>query len=139
MAQLDVLRSDRLLFEDTSGAPRPGDIVPCLLCMKPYMVPLYIGAADQLCPECWKTYNEAARVVCFKCQVTVCRLVPKLLDNGYYVQPRTVLHTDACNICRPGLRESQIIEITEWMRTTRARKVGIIIPGGYIYKPKTKG
>lgn len=126
-SKLPRLREDRLIFEDTSGAPIPGTIVPCLLCTKPFLMPQYIGAdVDQICGECFKTYMDAARVVCWKCKITVCRLVPKLLDNGYYIQPRTVLHTSACNICKPGLKTSDIIEITEWMKCTRERK--IIVP-----------
>lgn len=123
---LPELRQDQLIFEDTSGMPLAGSIAPCLLCTKPYIVPMYIGALDQICSECWRTYVDAARVVCFTCKITICRLVPKLLDNGYYIQPKIILHTNACNICKPGLKTSEIIEISEWMRTTRERK--IIVP-----------
>ena len=129
---LRELRQDRLIFEDTSGRPTPGQIVPCLLCCKPFMMPMYLGEPDQICGECWQTYHDAARVICVKCQITCARLMPKLQDTGYYIQPRTVLHTNACPVCRPGIQMSQIIEITEWMKSTRERK--IIIPG--FYKPK---
>ena len=121
--KLPVLRNDRLIFEDTSGAPVSGRIVPCLLCMKPFIMPVFIGAPDQICPECWKTYNEAARVICRNCKITICRLVPKVLDNGYYIKPRSVLRSSGCNICQPGILESTILEITEWERTFRSKKI----------------
>jgi len=123
---LPVLRNDKLLFQDTSGKPLPGSIVPCLLCAKPFLMRPYIGEPDQICPECWRTYEEAARVVCINCRVTICRLVPKVLDNGYYIKPRTVLHSSACNVCKPGLQLSHITEITEWEKRMRPKK--IIIP-----------
>ena len=126
MASLPIIRDDMLLFEDTSGRPQRGQIVPCLMCMKPFIMPMYVGTPDQLCPECWTTYDEAARVVCLHCQITVARLVPKLLDCGFLIRPRHVYHVDACNVCRRQIVSSNVIEITEWMRTTREPK--IIIP-----------
>ena len=130
--KLPILRDDALIFEDTSGLPVPGDIVPCLLCTKPFMMRMYTGAPDQVCPECWETYKDAARVLCWKCKVTICRLVPKVLDNGYYIRPRAVLHSSACNICEPGLSQSVIIEIDEWQRRVRPGK--IIVPFGSVKK-----
>ena len=123
---MNTLRNDSLVFQDTSGRPTPGAIVPCLLCMKPFIMPVYLGAPDQLCVECWKLYDEAARVVCVHCQITVARLLPKLLDCGFIIRSRNVYHVDACNICRPGLTSSNVIEITEWMKNTREPK--IIVP-----------
>jgi len=87
----------------------------------------YVGEPDQICPECWTTYKDAARVICFHCKVTICRLIPKILDNGYYIRPRSVLHSSACNICQPGLRQSVIIEIDEWQTHMMPKK--IIVPG----------
>jgi len=120
-------RQDRLIFADTSGYPLPGTIVPCLLCTKPFLMRFYSGEADQTCPECWETYKDSARVVCCKCRVVICRLVPKVLDNGFYIRPKVTYHSDACSVCKPGLSESKIVEITEWERTMRPKK--IIISG----------
>lgn len=127
-ASLPVLRNDRLIFADTVTPPLPGAIVPCLLCMKPFLMGVFIGVPDQVCPECAKTYADTAKVVCVRCKppVTICRLVPKILDNGYYIRPRAVLHSSACNVCKRGLKESSIVEIEEWERTRRPGK--IIIP-----------
>jgi len=121
-------KNNELLLRDTSGKPKPGTIVPCLLCGKPYLMPIYVGEPDQICGECYYTFKEAARVVCAKCQVTICRLVPKVLENGYTIQPQSVLHSSACNICEPDLTVSSIIEIEMWERTVREPK--IIIPAG---------
>lgn len=130
--QLPILRNDKLLFENTADAAIPGTIAPCLLCCKPFLVRPYIGSSDQLCPECWKTYDETARVICSKCNITVCRALPKILDCGYYIRPRSVLRIDACNICRPGLKESVILEIDSWIRNIRGKK--IILPPGANWK-----
>lgn len=125
-SKLPVLKAtNRLRFVDTSKAPLPGAIVPCLLCAKPFLMGVFIGDPDQTCPECQKVYGDTARVICVRCRppVTICRLVPKILENGYYIRPRAVLHSNACNICRPGLTESSIIEIEEWERTRRPAKL----------------
>ena len=124
---LPVLRNDSLIWEDTASLPVPGRIVPCLLCTKPFIMRHYTGAPDQICGECWEVYKDAARVICWKCRVTICRLVPKILDNGFYVRPKTVYHSSACNICKPGLKQSEIIEITEWQKHIRPNK--LILPG----------
>ena len=121
--KLPVLRNDRLIFEDTSGPPKPHTIVSCLLCTKPFLMLPFIGTPDQICPECEKTYREAARVICWRCKITICRLVPKVLENGFYIRPRSVLHSDCCNVCKPGLKESSIVEIEEWQRTLRPNKI----------------
>ena len=131
--KLPVLRNDRLLFEDTSGPPKAHSIVPCLLCTKPFLMLPFIGVPDQICPECETTYKDTARVVCnggtgnrrIHDPVTICRLVPKVLDNGFYIRPGSVLHSSACNVCQPGLTESSILEIAEWQRTLRSNKVVI--------------
>ena len=122
-ANLPALRRDELIFQDTSGAPLPGKIVPCLMCCKPFLMRPYVGTPDQICGECYTTYHESAKVVCRSCQVTICRVVPKVLDSGYYIRPRTVLHSSACNCCRPGLQQSTIVEIEQWERTMRPRKI----------------
>lgn len=132
--KLPSLRNDALIFEDTSGMPMPNTIVPCLLCTKPFLVRPYSGEPDQVCPACWDTYKDAARVVCAGCKIkfghsaTICRLVPKMLDNGFYIRPRMVLHSTACNVCQEGLKRSTIIEIDAWMKYMRPGK--IIVPFG---------
>ena len=126
--QLPVLREDSLLWEDTGAAPLPGQIVPCLLCFKPFLMRNYTGVPDQICGACWDVYKDTAKVVCVKCKITICRALPKLLENGFAILPRMVLHTDKCNVCAPGLKMSTIIEIDEWQRHTREPK--IIITGG---------
>ena len=122
--KLPELRNDKLLLSvDTSGYPLPGKIVPCLLCTKPFLMRTYVGCPDQICGECLKSYDECAIVRCQQCRVVICRLVPKVLDCGFYIRPQAVLHSDSCNICRPGLTESHINEITEWMRMVRPHKI----------------
>jgi hypothetical protein len=120
--------TDYLLFQDTGGKPVPGSIVPCLLCATPFIMPHYTGEPDQICAGCWSTYNETARVVCAKCRVTVCRARPGVTESGYVIRPRSVLHIDACNVCKPGLLVSTVIEIAEWERTMRPSKTTIIVP-----------
>ena len=133
---LPQLRNDKLLFEDTAALPRAGAITACLLCCKPFIMRMYTGIPDQICSECWDVYKDAARVICVKCQVTICRLVPKVLDNGYYIRPRSILHSSACNVCNPGLTMSTIVEIDEWMKRIRPGK--IIVPFGESNNPSGK-
>ena len=128
---LPELRGDALIFQDTSGYPLPGKIVPCLLCTKPYLMRKYVGHPDQICPECARTLDDCAVVRCVNPMcggVVICRLKPKTLDNGFVIKPRAVLHSDACNCCSPGLKESRITEITEWERLVRPKKAVIIVP-----------
>jgi len=127
LQSLRELQDNALVFQDTASAPLPGAIVPCLLCAKPFLMRPFIGDPDQICPECWETYKDAARVVCWKCRVTICRLVPKVLDNGFYIRPKTVYHSTGCNVCQPGLKKSTIIEVDEWEKSIRPKK--IIVPG----------
>lgn len=124
--KLPQLRNDRLIFTDTASVPGVGKIVPCLLCTDPFIMRPFIGEPDQICPECHKTYDECAVVVCWHCNVVICRLLPKVLDNGYTIQKRVVLHSDCCNICCPGLKESHIVEISEWERTIRPKKIILV-------------
>jgi hypothetical protein len=128
---LPELRNDELIFQDTSITPLPGKIVPCLLCTKPFLMRHYTGEPDQICGSCWDEYQDTARLICAKCRVTVCRVKPTVLDNGYYIRPKSVLHLNACNICEPGIPKSTVIEISEWERTTRQHKPTIIVPPGY--------
>ena len=105
----------------------PGNIVPCLMCGKPYLMPYFIGTPDQLCGECMKTYADTAKVICRKCKAVICRLKPKMLASGFYIRPHSLLHVEACGICRPGLKESAIEEIEEWERE-RVRGRIILLP-----------
>ena len=108
----------------------PGHIVPCLLCGDPFLMRTYVGQPDQICSECKKTYADAAVVVCVNCDVVICRLRPKLLDNGYMIQPRSVLHSDGCNICVNGITESHLVEVTAWEKRMRPKKL-ILVPAKY--------
>ena len=129
---IPVLGSNKL-FDSIPGDYKlaAGNIVPCLLCAKPYLLGFFMGEIDQICPECEKTYGDTAKVVCVRCRprATICRVIPKILDNGYYIRPRSILHVDKCNVCSPNLTESTIIEIREWERAHRTRKV-ILGPHG---------
>ena len=122
-AILPELRQDKLIFQDTSRTPLPGGIVPCLLCTKPFIMPVFIGEPDQICEECRITYKDAARVICTRCKITIGRVVPKMLDCGYFIRPMSVLHSNACNVCKPGLQQSTVIEIDKWMRQNKPKKI----------------
>jgi len=121
----------KLLFVDTTSYPFPGKIVPCLLCAKPFIMRPFIGEPDQVCEECADVYKDCAIVRCAGCKhhPVICRLAPKVLDSGYVIRPNDVLHTDACNVCKPGLKESAIVEIRAWERHVRQGKPTIIVPG----------
>ncbi len=129
--KLPVLKENRLLFVDTTGYPFPGKIVPCLLCTKPFIMRPFVGEPDQICEECSKVYRDCAVVRCAGCKhhPVICRVLPKILDNGYIIRPMAVLHTDNCNVCKPGLKESTITEIRQWERLVRRGKPVIIVPG----------
>ena len=127
---LPVLTNNKILFKKVQQDPAlPGNIVPCLMCGKPYLMPHFLGTPDQLCGECMKTYADTAKVICRTCKAVVCRLTPKMLANGFYIRPHGILHIGACGICRPGLTESTIQEINEWERTRNRGKV--ILTGGW--------
>jgi len=117
------LYNSALEFADTSKPALPGRICPCLLCGKPFIMRVYIGEPDQICSECWTIYKDCAKLVCTKCRVTICRVRPKVLDNGFYIKPKSVLHTNACNVCKPGLTVSDIVEIKEWERQVKPKKI----------------
>ena len=101
---------------DTSGKPLPGSIVPCLMCVKPFMMLRYSGAPDQVCPECFVTFRDAARIVCIQCKITIARVEPEVMDSGFVIRARSVLHVDACNVCKPGLMTSVVLEVDKWER-----------------------
>ena len=126
---LPILTNNKILFKKVHADPAlPGNIVPCLMCGKPFIMPVFIGTPDQLCGECLKTYADTAKVICSRCKVVVCRLAPKMLANGFYIRPHGILHIDACGVCRPGIKESVIQEIDQWEKT---RNRGRIILTGW--------
>jgi len=118
---------DLVLNYDTSEYPLPGKIVPCLMCAKPFLMRPYSGIPDQVCPECWKLYNECAKLICWKCNVVIARVKPGVTDSGFHIRKRAVLHLDKCNVCAPGLTESIVIEIDQWEQTV-GRKKRLFIP-----------
>lgn len=107
---------DLLWLQDNSGLPKAGALLSCLMCGKPFIMRLYAGVPDQVCPECWDTYRDCAKLVCINCRVVVARAKPGISDTGFYVRPRSILHIDKCNICDPDVKESIIIEVDEWYR-----------------------
>lgn len=121
------LTGNAILFKKIKADPAiPGNIVPCLMCGKPFIMPPFIGQPDQMCGECLRTYADTAKVICRGCRAVVCRLQPKLLDSGFYIRPHALLHVKACGVCRPGLSESRIEEIEQWERLKGRGK--IILP-----------
>lgn len=123
------LTGNAVLFKKVKADPAlPGNIVPCLMCGKPFIMPPFIGQPDQMCGECLRTYADTAKVVCRGCKAVVCRLKPALLPCGYAIRPHSVLHVKACMVCRPNLQESVIEEIDEWERTRGRGK--LILPFG---------
>lgn len=131
MQLVDLINAKLKMSPGVAYTPLPGKIIPCLMpgCGKPFLMRPYIGSPDQICPECAKRYSDCARIICSKCNVTICRAMPKVLDNGFYIKPRMVMHTDACNICKPGLTVSTILEIAQYERLTRPKK--IIVAKGF--------
>lgn len=127
--------SDLQVLCDTSSNPLPGTIVPCLMCAKPFLMRRYSGIPDQICPECYVTYADAAKIVCKKCKTTIARVAPEVMDSGFYVRPRAVLHADACNVCKPGLLSSVVLEVDEWERRV-GRKT--IVEVRFVQKPDKK-
>lgn len=97
------------------------DALRCLLCAEVYEVTPSIGKVDQLCPKCRNGLNGTAKLVCAKCNVTICRIAPTVIE-GYIVRPNAILHSDRCNICSPGLTESKIVEIDLWIQTQKPKK-----------------
>lgn len=124
--QANLLQSvkDLILREPDYRNPLPGEIVPCCLCRKPYLMRPYSGPPDPICPECFTTYADCAKIICKNCKVIVARVSPEVLESGYYVRPRSVLHTLGCPKCSKRLRNMKeeqveatpIQEIDEWER-----------------------
>lgn len=118
----DSLRG-MLVFQDTSSKPRPYSIIPCLLCGKPFLIGLYSGNLDQVCPECYKTYQDCATLSCVKCRVVLAKVKPGVMDCGFVIKPKADLHSDCCNVCKPGLDRSTVVEVDLWMKTQRRPKI----------------
>lgn len=123
-------------FQNTAAALVPGIARVCALCEKPYApeVTLNIhGVQDPVCKACESTYADCATVVCELCHTAVAKIPPKLLDNGFYIKPRSVLHGDSCNVCRPGVKVTLLREIDDHQR--RYRSCTIVAPGRTIMIP----
>jgi hypothetical protein len=116
--------------------PTIGSYIPCAICKELFQVPFYKGTMDPICGKCFVTYNETAKLVCQRCNVIVGRIVPKMLDCGFYVQPKAILHTDKCSLCDEKIKESTIVEVKEWM--AKHRRPVIYTSAGQVYKPKGK-
>jgi hypothetical protein len=111
--------------------PLPGSILPCALCTKAFLMRPYFGTPDPVCPECIKDHRESAKIKCLKCDVVVARVSPEVLESGYEIGKSAVLHTDKCGFCQPGLKESVVIEVTEWEKHVGYKKktiVSLILP-----------
>lgn len=122
-----------LRLSDNSVAPLPNGVYQCLLCAKPFLMGVFLGEPDQVCPECMVAFEEYAKVVCATCpgHVTIARLKPgRVAECDYEIRKRSVLHSDGCNICRPGLKESVIIEIRTFIDHHRRGK--LYIPVGFV-------
>ena len=130
------LRWEPKTMQGDPARPKPGSVIPCAICQKPFQVPYYIGSVDPICGECFKAYRETATLVCQKCGAVVGRIAPKMLDCGFYVRPRMRLHTDQCGMCREDIVESTIVEVKEWI--ARHRRPVIYTSGGTVYKPKDR-
>lgn len=130
-----------LFFVDTTKPAKPGSIVPCLMCKKPMIAPMYVGEApDQICDECSNVYRETAKLVCGRCGFVIGRVKPGETECGYTIQRREVLHTDTCNVCAPGRPISLVREIAFWMRHHRPSKTilsftGLPAKGGAVRQP----
>lgn len=113
---------EHVLKFDTSRPPKPGEIVPCLLCATLIEVKMYVGHPDQLCRSCRKTYDECATLVCNTCpgRPVIGRIAPTITVEGFYIKKNMVLHVPYCPTCRPKAEYSEVIEINQWM----ARQAG---------------
>ncbi len=116
-----------LYLIDSTGYPLPGNIEPCLMCGKAYLCRAFVGVPDPVCPDCYETYKDCASILCAKCKIVIAKTVPKVMENGFYVRPNAVLHSNQCNICAPGLVESTVIEL-EAYENSLGRPKKIIVP-----------
>lgn len=107
---------------DLARCKDPDGMVRCLLCAKLYPAALGQPRSDQICSDCRNSMQGSAKLVCAKCNITICRLAPKVLESGFIIRPNQVFHSNCCNICNPGLTESSVIEIELWQKTQRPKK-----------------
>jgi hypothetical protein len=123
-----IPKIDGVIFEEAQRPeyPLPGKIVGCLMCEKPFLMRPYFGFPDQVCPDCFNTYLDCAKIVCQKCDVVIAKVQPDVLDSGFHIRSRSVLHSNKCNVCSPGLKKSLIVEIDRWER--RMGRKTIITP-----------
>ena len=134
----DMLRGQNLKWEEfpveQNIQPKPGAIVPCCMCGNPFQVPQYIGTQiDPVCAECFKTYNETAKLECVRCHIVVGRIAPKTLDCGFEVRPSTTLHTNECSVCNPEIKQSTVMEVEHWIK--HVRRPPIYTSTGGVYNP----
>lgn len=112
----------------------PNSVTLCKLCTKPYVVRFYEGDVDLVCPECYEQYKDCARIACIKCKEVIGRIAPTLLDCGFTIHKGALLHTDKCGMCYtpPADKDnaegeqqwtSTVIEVEEWMRVYRRKKI----------------
>lgn len=111
--------------------PKVGSMIPCAICNKVFQVPMYKGIMDPICGECFKTYRDTAVLICRRCNVVVGRIVSKMLECGFYIQPRMTLHTSKCGICDEKIKESTIEEVDQWMK--QHRRPTIYTSSGKVY------
>lgn len=129
---LPDLTDVRFIGLDLSKPPVPGKLAICLLCAKPFIMPQFLGEPDQACPDCINRLRDTAVLVCNRCKRVIARHEPKVLDCGFYIRPRMVLHTDKCNNCDPGVVVSKVIEIENWMRTHWTPKTIVPVTNPYV-------
>ena len=106
--------------------PLPGSVLTCALCKKFFMMRPYAGTPDPVCPECVKDHRDSAKIECVNCKVVVARVYPEVLESGYDIKKSCTLHTTQCGFCNPGLKESTIIEVTEWEKHVGHKKRTIV-------------
>ena len=121
-AHKDLLRA----HQSGPYKPLPGTIINCMMCGNPFLMRMYTGMPDLICGACFKTYAECATVICIRCKIPVAKIEPSMLDNGFYIRPRQLLHTDKCGCCDPQLEVSTVLEIDQWVKAHGGRKV--IVP-----------
>lgn len=128
---------DPLVLMDTETKPAIGTEAPCLLCTKMFEARPSIGDADQVCEECYKTYDDCAVILCEKCNRVQSRLKPGPQTDGYIVQKRQLLHLYDCPACcagnavlsPEGYEIHLIREIDEWHKHVRDKKIIVPVSG----------
>lgn len=70
----------------------------------------YTNYVVALCQEHRKDLGDMARVVCPRCKSLVLLVSPHKDKQGFEFKKGGVYHVEACPGCRPGLRDSAIVE-----------------------------